>query len=89
MSAGLPIVATSKASEGIDIENREHAIIAEDVDEEFVEAIRFLIENPSERKRLGENARNLVESQYNWLSIGLKLDDTLRGLVKNANSNVE
>ncbi len=70
MSAGLPIVTTKKGIEGIEAINERHAIIVDSVDEKFIEAIKHLIENPKMRKKLGHNARKLVEKKYNWDKIG-------------------
>ena len=81
MSAGLPIVATKKGIEGIDAENYEHAIIVDDIDEEFIAGIRYLIEHKEERKRIGDNARALAEAKYDWRIIGGKLEDLYRTLV--------
>ena len=81
MSAGLPIVTTKKGIEGIDAENYEHAIIVDDIDEDFIAGIRYLIEHKDERKRIGENARALAEAKYDWRIIGGKLEDVYRTLV--------
>ncbi|KAF5081926.1 glycosyltransferase family 4 protein [Methanoculleus horonobensis] len=81
MSAGLPIVTTKKGIEGIDAEHYEHAIIVDDIDEEFIAGIRYLIENKDERKRIGDNARALAEAKYDWRIIGGKLEDLYRTLV--------
>ncbi|NLM29062.1 MAG: glycosyltransferase family 4 protein [Methanomicrobiales archaeon] len=81
MSAGLPIVTTKKGIEGIDAENYEHAIIVDDVDEDFIAGIRYLIEYKGERERIGENARILAETNYNWRIIGKKLEDLYQTLI--------
>ena len=73
MSAGLPIVTTKKGIEGIEAENYEHAIIVDGVNEEFIDAIKHLIDNERERKRIGANARKLAEEKYDWEKIGQKL----------------
>ncbi|ASJ15372.1 glycosyltransferase [Thermococcus radiotolerans] len=64
MAAGLPIVTTKKGTEGLDLVNGKHAIIVDDVDEGFVKAIEYLIENPKIRRKLGHNARNLANMKY-------------------------
>jgi glycosyltransferase involved in cell wall biosynthesis len=70
MAARLPIVTTQKGAQGINIANREQAIIVDGVGDEFIDAITFLIDNPEERKRMGASARMLVERQYDWEKIG-------------------
>jgi len=81
MSVGLPIVSTKKGMEGIKVENGEEAIIVDDVNEDFIDAIKYLIDNEEERKRLGANARRLAEEEYDWDKIGEKLDRLYRGLL--------
>ena len=82
MSAGLPIVTTKKGIEGIEAENYKHAIIVETVDEELLRALELLIENDSERKRLGRNARKLAEEKYDWDKIGDELNKLYKSLNK-------
>ncbi|NJE08448.1 glycosyltransferase [Thermococcus sp. M39] len=64
MSVGLPIVSTKKGAEGIELINGKHALIFDDVNEEFIKAIDHLIENPKLRRKLGYNAQKLVKSKY-------------------------
>lgn len=82
MGAGLPIVATKKGIEGIEAKNGEHAIIVDNVDEKFINAIKYLIENEDERKRLGRNARKLAEEKYDWEKIGEKLNGLYSNLME-------
>lgn len=74
MGVGLPIVTAKKGIEGINAKNYEHAIIVDDVNEEFIDAIKYLIDNEKERKRIGANARKLAEEEYDWNKMGKKLD---------------
>lgn len=71
---GLPIVTTKKGIEGINAKNEEHAIIVDDVNEEFIDAIKYLVDNEQERERIGANARILAEEEYDWDKIGEKLN---------------
>lgn len=72
-SVGLPTITTKKGIEGIIAINNEHIIVVDSIDE-LVGSIEYLIDNKSERKRIGENARKLAEEQYNWHKIGEKLN---------------
>ena len=74
MAARLPIVTTQKGAQGINIANREQAIIVDGVGDGFVDAIKFLIDNPEERKRIGASARMLIEQQHDWDKIGDRLN---------------
>lgn len=73
LSAGLPIVTTKKGIEGIKAKNSEHAIIIDNVNEKFIDAIIHLANNKEERERIGANARRLAEGEYDWNKIGEKL----------------
>jgi glycosyltransferase involved in cell wall biosynthesis len=73
MNRGLPIVTTEKGIEGVAAHNGEHALIVPRVDEGFVDKVAYLLENESERARLGANARKLLEAKYTWDAIGAQL----------------
>jgi glycosyltransferase involved in cell wall biosynthesis len=76
-SAGLPIVATKKAMEGIEVIGNEHAIVLNDIDEDFIKSIKSLLSNSSERQRIGANGLNLAKNKYEWSIIGKKLNTCL------------
>lgn len=79
LSAGLPIVSTTKGIEGINAKNGEHAIIVDNVNDEFIEAIKYLTDNEQERKKIGLNARRLAEEDYDWDKIGERLNKLYKG----------
>jgi glycosyltransferase involved in cell wall biosynthesis len=82
MGVGLPIVTTKKGIEGINVKNGEEAIIVDDVNEKFIDAIKYLIDNKQERERIGANARRLAEEGYDWDKIGDKLDKLYREILE-------
>ncbi|PKL66562.1 MAG: hypothetical protein CVV28_10485 [Methanobacteriales archaeon HGW-Methanobacteriales-1] len=82
MGAGLPIVTTPKGIEGIEIIEGNDAIIVNNVDKEFINAIIFLIENYDERKRIGINATKIAKN-YDWKNIGKNLDSLYNHLTTN------
>ena len=82
LRAGLPVVTTEKGAEGIDMKNREHAIIVDEVNEEFIDAIKFLIDNKNERKKIGENGRKLAIEKYDWNKIGERLNSLYENIRK-------
>ena len=84
MGVGLPIVTTKKGIEGITAKNGEDAIIVDGVGEEFINAIKYLIDDEQERKRIGANARRLAEEEYDWAKIGEKLDGLYRKILMEA-----
>lgn len=86
MVAGLPIVTTKKGAEGIELINGKHALIVDDVNEDFIKMIEYLIENPKIRKKLGHNARKLAEKKYSWEKIGERLIKVYKLLLSDLNS---
>ena len=69
MAVGLPIITTKKGAEGLDLVNGVHALIVDNVNEKFVKAIEYLVENPKIRKKLGYSAKKLIEIKYNTTTI--------------------
>lgn len=66
-ACALPVVATSMGAEGIDCINNEHLLIADDA-ANFQQAIFNLIDDSGMAQRLGDNACNLIHSEYTWES---------------------
>lgn len=62
-AAGMATVSTWMGYEGIDCEPGTHLLVAESPDE-FADAIRFLLDHPDERRRIGNAARQLVCERY-------------------------
>ena len=70
MAAGLPIIATKVGHLSSIIANGYNGILAEaDNPQNMAEAIAHLLDNPSEAKRLGTNARLTAEQNHSWLSV--------------------
>jgi glycosyltransferase involved in cell wall biosynthesis len=63
MGMGKAVITTKIGAEGIFYKQGDNIIIA-DTAEDIVTAIKELIANPSEIKRIGNNARKLIESHY-------------------------
>ncbi|MFC1844712.1 glycosyltransferase [Thermodesulfobacteriota bacterium] len=59
----VPVVSTSKGIEGLETTHGQHALIA-DTPLDFARQCVQLMENPSLRDNLVQNARTLVESKY-------------------------
>jgi glycosyltransferase involved in cell wall biosynthesis len=75
-AAGLPVVATSKAVEGLEVENGVHALIAEDAPG-LAQAILALLDDEDIRERLTLAARRLVEEKYDWRRIGADFAESI------------
>ncbi|MDP4286097.1 MAG: glycosyltransferase family 4 protein [Bacteroidota bacterium] len=72
MSFGLPVVSTSQGAEGIDYTDGVNIMIA-DEEKLFAGSIIGLLKAKEQRLVLQKNARQLVESKYDWNIIGQEL----------------
>lgn len=65
MALRTPVIATSKGAEGLEANPEEHLLLA-DTPQAFSEAAIRLIKDPSLRRRLVDNAYQLVREKYDW-----------------------
>jgi glycosyltransferase involved in cell wall biosynthesis len=63
MALGKAIISTSLGAEGIAYVNGENILIA-NAPCEFFDMISLCIEDPSRRRKIGHNARTLIETEY-------------------------
>ncbi len=68
LATGLPMVSTRLGAEGIDLEDGQHALLA-DTPAEFAQAAVRLLGDAALRQRLGQQARDLAVQRYDWRSI--------------------
>ncbi|MHB9156033.1 MAG: glycosyltransferase family 4 protein, partial [Endomicrobiales bacterium] len=73
MASGIPVVATLEASRGIRCKDGENILVAGDA-ADFAGKTAALLGNAEQRGRLAAAARSLVEEEYDWVKITLKLD---------------
>lgn len=82
MALGTPVVATSKAAEGLAVTHGEDIVLADDPSDFATQTVR-LLGDESERRRLAANARRLVEAHYDWAQIGAEfvslVEETVSG----------
>ena len=67
-AAGIPVVASSKGAEGIEVTSGNEIIIEDDMGR-FIEAVIDLMENRHRRQAIGDAGRNFVEA-LDWRKIG-------------------
>ncbi|MFQ6011768.1 MAG: glycosyltransferase family 4 protein [Nitrososphaerales archaeon] len=72
MSVGMPIIATAVSTEGLDVENGKHLLIASSPDE-FAEKVVSAVSSLELRSHLGIQARMKMEQKYTWKKIGHEL----------------
>jgi glycosyltransferase involved in cell wall biosynthesis len=79
-SCGLPVVSTSIGAEGLDIEDRVNILIEDDL-ESFALRIISLLRDSRLSTSIGNAARKLATSTYDWAQVTRKLDYTLDRLL--------
>jgi glycosyltransferase involved in cell wall biosynthesis len=84
MAMEKAIVSTSIGCEGLEISPDQNILIA-DNPEQFAEKTLRLLHGPDERKRLGQAARQLVETRYSWEHIGKTQQDVYESVVQKQN----
>jgi glycosyltransferase involved in cell wall biosynthesis len=72
MAAGVPVITTSKGTQGLPLEDRVHCYIADKVSE-WSGNIQYIINHPDVNKKIVKNARNLVEKEYSWNIVSKEL----------------
>ncbi|MFB2800289.1 glycosyltransferase family 4 protein [Shewanella seohaensis] len=82
MSAGLPLIASNFPLWKEIVEGNNCGICVDPLSpEEIGEAISFIVNNPLEAKKMGNNGYNSVLSKYNWAVEELKLIKLYKDLV--------
>ena len=83
MAAGLPVVLTAQAAEGISATSGAEFLIADSV-QQWTRAIAQLAGNRTERLRFGAAARQLALDGYSWPARLSKMDAIVSRLVSEA-----
>ncbi len=73
MASGTPIVATSTAVEGLEVAHGTH-VLTSDTAEGIAELVVTLIKDPILQKKLADNGKKFVKTNYDWAIISEKLD---------------
>jgi glycosyltransferase involved in cell wall biosynthesis len=71
MAAGVPVVGTPGAVEGIDGQHGRHFLVAEEP-VGLAEGIRRVVSDPELARRLGAGGRELVSERYSWPAVGAR-----------------
>ena len=78
MSLGKAVISTSIGAEGIDYTNKKDILIADNVNE-FINAIE-LLSDYKVLNQIGENAKTLIESEYDNKNLTKKLIEFYKAL---------
>lgn len=81
MALGTPVVATTKAAEGLDVADGEHLLVADDAESFAGQTVR-LLGDAGLRERLASRARRLVVERYDWQAIGARFVDLVETTVR-------
>ena len=76
MSFGNPVVSTSIGAEGIEVIAGEHLMIANEP-EDFANKVVELLQNNDLFESIRQKSRELVQSEYDWGKIGIKINSIL------------
>lgn len=79
MAMGKPIISSPNPYSPVDIEAEGIGIVAE-TEEQWVEAIRYMMSHREDVEQMGRRARRLAEERYNILSTARLLDEVLTSL---------
>ena len=83
MSAGIPVIASNFPLWKEIIEGNNCGICVDPLNiNEIANAINWIMDNPEQAKRMGENGRKAVETKYNWEKEGKKLLKVYEELLK-------
>lgn len=80
MAMGKAVVSTSIGARGLNVTPGENIIIADDP-EEFARRVIELLNDEQLRKRIGANARKLVEEEYSWEKVTDMLNEVFQKVV--------
>lgn len=81
MALGKPVVTTKIGREGISAIDNKHLRVA-NTPKAFATAVNSLLENSTERERMGDNARQLIKENYTWDAIRPKILKPINRLLK-------
>ena len=87
-ASGKAVVSTHIGAEGNSARDGEHLLLRDDK-ESFAEAVIMLLKDEALRKKLGTNARALVEQEYSWDSIGRRFCGVYEEVIKNHRKKID
>lgn len=76
MAAGVPVVASDRGLEGLDVNYPQRALRANSTDE-YIAAISCLFDHPDLRATLAQRGRALIESSFTWDRAGQAYEQIL------------
>ena len=83
MASGKAIVSTAIGAEGLPVKHENNSLLAETPEEFARECVRLLGDEDL-RRRLGSEARSLVESKFTWSRVVEELERVIYSAVHSA-----
>ncbi len=77
MAAKIPVVSTTIGAEGLDVRNGENIHIA-DSPVEFADHCLTLLDNEEARRRMADNAFEMISSRYSWEVVSREFEKLLQ-----------
>jgi len=77
MAMGIPVVATSIAANGFDMEQNKHILIG-DTPQSFAKQTIRILKDPELNHTIGSAGRKLVENRFSWKKAAEALDGIYR-----------
>jgi len=79
MGSGMPVISSTTGIEGLEVTNNQNVIIANNPDE-FVNKIKYLLENKKIYEKIRNNAYELVKEKYQWSKTAKELETVYKNL---------
>lgn len=76
LSYGIPMVATSKAAEGVPYKCGDHLLLADTI-QSFSDNVVALLNNPELQEKLRLNGRSFVEQNFDWKVVGDRMKTSI------------
>ncbi len=81
MAAGVPVVTTTLGSEGIPVQTGSNIVVADTPDLQ-VAGISLLLTDPEYRRRIADNAFEMVSRRFAWNNVVMPLERELQRLIR-------
>lgn len=88
MAMQKPVVTTNIGCEGLGLENKNTALIADDPDE-FADSVVELLRNRELASRLRIKANKLVRKKFSWDTVGSRLQEVYFKLIEKKSPGIE
>jgi glycosyltransferase involved in cell wall biosynthesis len=87
MAMKIPIISTTIGAEGLEAVDGDHLLLRDDP-QSFAEATLELMDHSTLKKQLAESAYQFVREEYDWKTIGGRIDAAFHYLMQQKNGRV-